>query len=426
MRRPAWQVAASVSPPDRSGLLALRPVGEGVVARIDRRLLARLGAVDDAVAFLVADDQLLRRWRRARQLQRSAHLARRRLRLVALAHLRRLLLDIAPLAVEPAMLLVRDRIAAADRAGWTQAAARLAQQATRSARHHRRRQALARILLLLLQRHPIRPRRVRRRQVVVGLVLDHRLADVPALGVARQVDMEMVVVHRIGAGAEHGREMLAGTNEDLAQEGLFLGRAAPAILHGDDAVVVQPEGKDVDGIAEGMLGGAARAGAVVHGAAGIGAGADLDHLRAEHIHRCRLHHLGEPFVGGGNHRAGQGRIAGQRDAAIGEGRDLERLLHAAGAGAIDRLAAQADIGGELHLARGQALGFSLVTPGRALRLLELAAAGKAGADDAEREESEMNATHDRSNARRWVNGLLTGCVLEATARLTLPMALSGG
>ena len=71
------------------------------------------------------------------------------------------------------------------------------------------------------------------------------------------------------------------------------------------------------------------------------------------------------------------------------------------------LLAQADIGGELHLARGQAGGFGLVAPGRALRFLELAAAGEAGADEAESDEGEMNASHDRSNANRLVNGFST-------------------
>ena len=159
--------------------------------------------------------------------------------------------------------------------------------------------------------------------------------------------MDMVVVERVRARAEHGREVAAGADEDLAQE-LLLGRvrAAPALDDGDLAAVGEDESHHVERVAEGVLGepGAAL---VVARPAGIGAGLARRRPARRNRGGRRLHHLVEPGFDARDDRAGESHRRGEADAAVGEGRDLERVVHAAGAGPVDRRHPR-HIGGGLH------------------------------------------------------------------------------
>ena len=142
-----------------------------------------------------------------------------------------------------------------------------------------------------------------------GVELQHRLADaaLAARIVAGEVEMEMVVVEGVGARAEHGREVVAGADEDLAQELLLLLGAAPALHDRDLAAVGEAEGHHVERIAEGVLR-QPRAAPAVARAAGIGAGSHLDDRGAEIERGRRLHHLGEPGVDRRDDRAGERRL----------------------------------------------------------------------------------------------------------------------
>ena len=61
------------------------------------------------------------------------------------------------------------------------------------------------------------------------LELQARLADGPPARMPGEVDVEVVVVLGVGARAEHRREARARADEDLAQEVLVPGGAAPAL-----------------------------------------------------------------------------------------------------------------------------------------------------------------------------------------------------
>ena len=194
--------------------------------------------------------------------------------------------------------------------------------------------------------------------------------------------MEMVVVEGVGARPKHGGEVVAGAGEDLAQELLLLGGAAPALHDRDLAAVGEAEGHDVERIAEGMLR-QPRAALAVARAAGIGAGSHLDDRGAEIERGRRLHHLGEPGIDRRDDRAGERHRGGEPDAALGEGRDLERVVHAAGAGALDRRHPR-HVGGRLHELARQAGLLGLVAPRLALLGAEQPAAREPDADEGER------------------------------------------
>ncbi len=208
--------------------------------------------------------------------------------------------------------------------------------------------------------------------------------------VAGEVHVEMIVVEHVGARTEHRPVDLAGADEDLAQEGLFLRRAVPAMAHRNLAPVGGAEGEDVERVAEGVLRAARGARTVVHGPARIGAGLHLDHLRAEHAHRGRLHHLREEAVGGGDDRAGECLRGADGDAAAEEGVDAHGPVHAAGARTADRRGAQGHVGALPDFAPGETRTFRLIAPCRPLRALVAAAAGQSDAD--EREANERNAS----------------------------------
>src|SRR4051812_38950836 len=112
---------------------------------------------------------------------------------------------------------------------------------------------------LLLQRRARRcgfsylPRRVVAQS---GRKLQDWLADMPLAAwiVARQIEMEMIVVEHVGAWAEHGVEVAACADKNLTQELLFLRRAPPAPHDRHLASVGEAEGHDIDRVAEGVLG----------------------------------------------------------------------------------------------------------------------------------------------------------------------------
>ena len=66
--------------------------------------------------------------------------------------------------------------------------------------------------------------------------------------------MEVIVVEDVGAGPEHGREALAGGGVNLAQKAALLIGALPAVLDRHFATAREPEGSDIERVAEGVLG----------------------------------------------------------------------------------------------------------------------------------------------------------------------------
>ena len=81
-----------------------------------------------------------------------------------------------------------------------------------------------------------------------------RLAYAPAAITAHQIHVDVIVVINVGAWCQHGREFIAGSELHVVQESLLLGRAVPAVLHGDLVAVGEHEAGDVECIAESMLG----------------------------------------------------------------------------------------------------------------------------------------------------------------------------
>ena len=137
-----------------------------------------------------------------------------------------------------------------------------------------------------------------------------RIAGMAVVVPAHQVDMDVVVVKRVGSRCQHGGELLAGGRLHVVQEGLLLRRAVPAVLHIELAAIGQRESRDIERIAEGMLrdGGI---GIAIHAAAGVGGNLlDLHHRHAEPFHRCRLHGLGDPLIEHRDQRAGERRRPG--------------------------------------------------------------------------------------------------------------------
>ena len=148
------------------------------------------------------------------------------------------------------------------------------------------------------------------------------------LGAPHQVDVDVVVVELVGARRQHRGELVAGRALDVAQEALLLRRAAPAVLDGDAVAVGEHEGRDVERVAEGVLGDR-RTRLPVHAAAGIGRDLlDLDDRLAEPLQRRGLHRAGDPAVE-------------RRDDRTGERR---RGLHLDRRGRRDRLALRAERG----------------------------------------------------------------------------------
>ena len=92
------------------------------------------------------------------------------------------------------------------------------------------------------------------------------LADMAAVVVPHQIDVNVIVVIDVGARRQHGGELFAGGGLHVVQKALLLGRAVPAVLHADLMAVGEIEFGDVERVAEGMLGNM-RVGIAVHAAA---------------------------------------------------------------------------------------------------------------------------------------------------------------
>ena len=117
----------------------------------------------------------------------------------------------------------------------------------------------------------------------------------------------------VGARRQHGVELLTGGRLHVAQKALLFRHAAPAALDRDAAAVGQREGRDVERVAEGVLGNM-RVRIAVHAAARIGGDLlDLDDARAEPAHRRRLHRIAQPAVERRDDRARQRRRGLHRD-----------------------------------------------------------------------------------------------------------------
>ena len=98
-----------------------------------------------------------------------------------------------------------------------------------------------------------------------------RLADMfAAASMHRQIDMNMIVVKRIGARRQHGRKMLAGTAVNIHQESAGLKIAAGPVAHDRNLMSVrQHEAADVQRVAKRMLR-ERRVALIVHAATGVG------------------------------------------------------------------------------------------------------------------------------------------------------------
>ena len=202
----------------------------------------------------------------------------------------------------------------------------------------------------------------------------------------------------VGAGAEHGGEALAGGAGDLAQEALLLRRAAgPVVAHRDHPLVGQLERADVERIAEGVLGNLG-VGLAILVAAGIGRHLpDLDHRLAEPAHRRGLDAFDDPGLQLRDDRAGQGRLRLHRNEAVGEGRDLERLGHAAGPCPVD-LRDRPNMVARLDQPFGQAGDFGFRAPGLALLEHTQPAAGNDAGDGDRRHDAGNDSRHGAENA----------------------------
>jgi hypothetical protein len=70
-----------------------------------------------------------------------------------------------------------------------------------------------------------------------------------------EVEVDVVVVKRVGSRREDGGKDVAGAGLRLAQEGLFLFVAArPGLDHDDGVAIRELEPANVDRVAEGVLG----------------------------------------------------------------------------------------------------------------------------------------------------------------------------
>ena len=229
-----------------------------------------------------------------------------------------------------------------------------------------------------------------------------RLADAAGAGVGRavigQVQMDMVVVEHVRARSEHGVEILAGARVRLMQEGALLAvRLLPVVHEIDLAPVGEREARDVDRVAEGVLG-KLRAGDIVDSPAAV---------RAEHVDgldllpetglSVRLDDVVEPGFQRRDHRAIDGQNLVDRDCAVGQRRDLERTRHSANAGAVDLLRGD-DSGGRGDEVAGEAGVFGLGAPDRPLFAPEESAAPRDTAAESQKEDR-PNATRHRAKMR---------------------------
>ena len=178
----------------------------------------------------------------------------------------------------------------------------------------------------------------------------------------------------------------------LEQESALLRRALPAVLDADPAAVRRAEAADVEGVAECMLGNLG-VGVAVHATAGIGRHlADGDDGLAEPRQRRRLHHVLHPHVHLVDHRAGElaGRL--QHHIPLRQRAHAERVVHAAGAGALDGGKRLHEDGRDHSLGR-KALLLGLGAPRIALLQAEATAREGAGQKEEGEEDAGRVARH---------------------------------
>ena len=172
----------------------------------------------------------------------------------------------------------------------------------------------------------------------VGTGRRFAIAARPGVGCAmhRQIEMKMIVMKHVGAGAQYRGEMLARPGMGFMKEGRFLRIRLFPVLDDDDAAAVrQFEAGNVDRIAERMFG-KLRAGDIVDAAATIGAERrQSDHRLAKMGLRGRLHHLRQPVLQCGNHRTIDRHRPLDRDRPIGQSRHFERMGEPANAGSVN-------------------------------------------------------------------------------------------
>ena len=210
--------------------------------------------------------------------------------------------------------------------------------------------------------------------------------------------MDMVVMEHIRARSQHGGEVLAGARVRLMQEGALLAvRLLPVVHEIDLAPVGEREARDVDRVAEGVLG-KLSAGDIVDSPAAV---------RAEHVDgrnllpetglSVRLDDVVEPSFQRRDHRAVDGQNLVDRDRPVGQRRDLERTRHSADAGPIDLLRGN-DSGGRGDEIAGEAGVFGLGAPDRPLFAPEKSASPQRYCGG-KPEEDRPNATRHRAKMR---------------------------
>src|SRR6202040_4115153 len=135
-----------------------------------------------------------------------------------------------------------------------------------------------------------------------------RPADPPRAGrcvaMQREIDMDMIIVKEIGAGAKHRCELAASAGMNVLQESPRL-IVAPGPIADDRNLAPVPETKtaNVKGIAKSMFGNAA-ARLIVHRPAAVGAHRiDFGDLLTEPRPGVRLQGLAKPRIDRGHHRA---------------------------------------------------------------------------------------------------------------------------
>src|ERR1700730_14691134 len=192
----------------------------------------------------------------------------------------------------------------------------------------------------------------------------------------REIDMDMIIVKDIGAGAKHRRELAASAGMDVLQESPRL-LVAPGPITDDRnlAPIRETKTANVESVAKSMFGNASTR-LVVHRPAAIGAHRiDFDHRLTETRPRGRLHDLAQPRIERGDHRAVEriNRVEAYR--AIEQCARLEGPGQAANTRAVN-FAGRPDIGRDMDEFMGETGGFRLAAPRRPARPLVIRAAGQ--------------------------------------------------
>ncbi len=140
----------------------------------------------------------------------------------------------------------------------------------------------------------------------------------------------MVGVGGIAVRPDHGAEQRAGGALGIAQELLFVGRAAPPVpAHRDEPPVGQHETGNIDGIAEAVFGERALPRGVDAAAVVAAEGADLHHLGAEQRAGGRLQIIIGPALQRRHHAAAHHHRLAERHPPAAEADDLIGIVQPA-------------------------------------------------------------------------------------------------